>query len=77
MPWILRCDMLEHTADPNQAKTDTGATPAYMAAQEGHADCLKLLLEHGAKPNQARTTDGTTPACMAAQNGHAECLKLL
>jgi len=51
--------LLEYNADPNQTRTNDGATPAFVAAQNGHAECFKL--EHDAKPNQARTSDGATP----------------
>ena len=53
-----------------------GATPAYMAAQEGQADCLRLLLEAGCDKDNANDY-GATPAFMAAQEGHADCLRLL
>ena len=69
--------LLQHNADPNQAKTDTGPTPVYMAAQNGHVACVKVLLEHNADPNQGRTDDGRTPVFMAAYEGHVECTKAL
>ena len=47
-----------------------------MAAQEGHADCLRLLLEAGCDQHKANET-GVTPAFIAVQNGHADCLRLL
>ena len=51
-------------------------TPAYMAAQNGHADCLRLLLEAGCDKDKARE-GGATPAFIAAEKGHANCLRLL
>ena len=53
-----------------------GATPAFIAAGKGHADCLRLLLEAGCDKDKARES-GATPAYIAAQNGHADCLRLL
>jgi len=53
-----------------------GATPAFMAGQEGHADCLKILAEAKTDLSTA-LNNGATPAFMAAQQGHADCLKIL
>ena len=53
-----------------------GTTPAFIAAQTGHADCLRLLLEAGCDKDKA-CEDGATPAFIAAQNGHADCMRLL
>eukprot|EP00966_Prymnesium_polylepis_P056409 1305082-Prymnesium_polylepis.1 len=51
-------------------------TPLYLAAQEGHALCLRLLVD--AKANvDAAADDGTSPMFIAAQKGHAPCLQLL
>merc|ERR1719174_757087 len=67
--------LLEAGCDKDKARED-GKTPAYMAAQEGHADCLRLLLEAGCDKDKAQQ-DGATPAFIAAQTGHADCLRLL
>ena len=53
-----------------------GRSPIFIAAREGHADCLKLLLAAGGDVNKC-INDGTSPIFIAAQNGHADCLKLL
>ena len=51
-------------------------TPAFLAAQEGHSECLALLLSLGADGGVARA-DGATPLIIAAQNGHRSCVKML
>ena len=52
----------------NQAKTN-GATPLFIAAQEGHLPVVKLLLDREAAVNQAKT-NGATPLFIVAQEGH-------
>ena len=69
--------LLARGADPNKARTDTGGTPCYVAAQKGHAGVVELLLARGADPNKARTDDGATPCFIAALNGHAGVVELL
>jgi ankyrin repeat protein len=53
-----------------------GCTPAYIACQIGHTECLSLLINHGAQLDKANN-EGTTPAYIASQKGHTECLSLL
>ena len=48
-------------ANVNQARTDDGRTPLYVASQNGHTETCQALLSSGANVNQARTDDGTTP----------------
>ena len=40
-------------ADGCDAKQN-GATPTYIAAQEGHMECIDALVRHGADVNQAK-----------------------
>jgi ankyrin repeat protein/uncharacterized protein YggL (DUF469 family) len=69
--------LLEHRADANLA-SEGQHTPVMMAAQQGHADCLRLLLSaEGIRVDQQETEDGETALFAAAQEGHAECIKLL
>ena len=51
-------------------------TPAFFAAQEGHAECLSLLMSLGANASVKRA-DSATPLIIAAQNGHDACVKIL
>ena len=59
------------------SKRDSQAvTPAFFAAQEGHAECLSLMLSLGADAGVSRA-DGATPLIIASQNGHDACVKML
>ena len=69
--------LLGRGADVNQARTDDGTTPLYIACQKGHGSIVEALLGRGADVNQAKTDDGTTPALIASQKGHALILKSL
>ena len=40
-----------------------GATPLYVAAQNGHTEIAQLLIDKGANVNQA-DNDGATPLCL-------------
>jgi ankyrin repeat protein len=56
--------------------TDGGSSLIGIAAEKGHADCLKLLLDAGGDVNKC-DNDGRSPISRAAENGHADCLELL
>jgi ankyrin repeat protein len=49
----------------------TGATPLYIASQNGHSDIVNILIRNGADINLARNT-GATPLYIASQNGHSD-----
>lgn len=52
------------------AQTKTGATPLYLACQEGHLEIIQYLVKDcGADPH-VRANDGMTPLHAAAQMGH-------
>ncbi|KAL0603548.1 Espin [Plecturocebus cupreus] len=53
------------------AQTKNGATPLYLACQEGHLEVTQYLVQEcGADPH-ARAHDGMTPLHAAAQMGHS------
>jgi len=57
--------------------TDTkGATPVFMAAQNGHDKAIFVLAANGADMNQPYE-NGATPALIAAQNGHDKAISVL
>jgi ankyrin repeat protein len=69
--------LLEHGADPNETRTDDGATPLWDASSNGHFDAVKLLLKGGADANKPRSADGTTPLFVATWQKHPDVVKLL
>ena len=69
--------LLEHNANPNQARSSDGTTPVFIPAQKGHVDGVRALLEHNANPNQATTDDGATPLHAAASEGKLSAAQLL
>jgi ankyrin repeat protein len=56
---------LKAGANVNQQSKD-GASPLYMASQEGHSDVVDILLEAGADVHQATTESGDVPLGIAA-----------
>ena len=66
--------------NPDLARTDTGETPLYVAAQKGHADLVELLLvEEGVQVEGCRQAakSGLTPLMEAASFGHKAAVQLL
>lgn len=47
-------------------QADDGGTALYLAAQEGHTDCVKLLLQYGADANQMTVHPGVALPLHAA-----------
>ena len=72
------CPTLISQMDVNQAETRDGATPLYMASQDGHVEVVKALLTHQQiDVNKARTKYGDTPILIASANGHEQVVKVL
>jgi hypothetical protein len=55
---------------------ETGATPLYIASQNGRKDVVELLLRAGADKDKD-TSDGCTPLYIASFNGHKDIVELL
>ena len=51
---------------------EDGASPLFLAAQEGHVHCITLLLQHGADANLATTDPVALPLHAALQFNHIE-----
>mmetsp|Transcript_8851 Transcript_8851/g.33097 ORF Transcript_8851/g.33097 Transcript_8851/m.33097 type:complete len:192 (+) Transcript_8851:31-606(+) len=77
LKWLLenRC--------PVDEATDEGATPLYLAAQNGHGAVVRALVQAGADVNKARD-NGRTPLSVSvnsvnniAQGNHAAIVQLL
>ena len=67
--------LLDAGADVN-VKDDSGWTPLYHAASEGHTEIAKLLLDAGADVN-VKDDSGWTPLHHTASGGLTEIAKLL
>jgi hypothetical protein len=68
--------LLDRAADPNQARTDDGATALMFAACYGRLEVAQLLLLFGADP-EVQDVDGETAQAIALDDGQpgvAACL---
>jgi hypothetical protein len=67
--------MVDAGADTNECRPD-GVFPLWLAAQFGHAWCIRSLVELKANTNRA-ANDGATPVYIAAQSGNSDCIEVL
>lgn len=80
--WVARknqpklVDLLVAERAGLEVRHEGGATPLYLACQEGHAEVVRRLLKHGARVDSA-DKDGWLPLHAAGHNGHLACVELL
>jgi len=67
--------LVENGADINRERNN-GATPLFIACQNGHENVVKYLLEHGVNINK-ELNDGWTPLIIACCKGHENVVKYL
>lgn len=60
----------------SDSREGCGATPLFLAAANGHTQCVAELLQRGADPSSA-IENGATPLHVAAMYGRTECVTLL
>lgn len=59
-------------------QNSSALTPLFLAAKEGHTDCLKILLEAGARVDGVGDdSTALTPIWVATYAGHNRCVQLL
>ena len=64
--------LLAHAAtDVNQARTDDGTTPLFMACQKGHEGVVRRLVEKGADWTVGMRDNGWSPLFVASWAGKA------
>ena len=66
---------MSSTDNPN-APGNSGRTPIFHAASNGHLELVRLLMSSTDNPN-APDNDGTTPIHAAVFKGHLEVVRLL
>lgn len=59
------------------AQTKNGATPLYLACQEGHLEATQYLVQECHADPHACAHDGMTPLHAAAQMGHSAVIAWL
>ena len=78
--WFERNEIF-HTSAPRDrlvnCAVEDGATPLFLAAQEGHTDCLRLLLQHGADANMMTLEPVALPLHAALQFARVQYVYLL
>lgn len=69
--------LLDHSADPNGARSSEQATPLQCAAYHGHLDTMALLLNRGASVSLSHGSIGTALHAAALHGTPAACLLLI
>jgi ankyrin repeat protein len=68
----VRQILLGGRVDINYAGLE-GCTPAFLAAYEGHVNCLAVLAQHGADLSK-EADNGWAPIHVACQKGRVDCM---
>ncbi|RYE84810.1 MAG: hypothetical protein EOO65_01615 [Methanosarcinales archaeon] len=68
--------LLSAGANKDAEEKNTGATPLYIASENGHEACALALLKAGAKVDATRN-DGRTSLYIACARGHQACVRML
>lgn len=83
--WSCRVDHLEivrllctkSRVDVDKQKANSGQTAAFVAADYGNLDCLRVLHEEGGADVTVPNGAGLTPLHRAAVNGHCQTIEYL
>ena len=63
---------------PVDVENSSALTPLFLAAKEGHEDCLRYLIEAGAQVDGVGSdSTALTPIWVATYAGHDQCVQLL
>ncbi|XP_052085420.1 uncharacterized protein LOC127723035 isoform X2 [Mytilus californianus] len=72
---VVKWCLNNNNADINKCR-ETGASPLYIACQEGHTEVVQMLIKSNADINKCRET-GTSPLHIACEEGHTEVVQML
>lgn len=75
-PTIVRYLLSQGGAEVNNSNKSR-CSPLWLAAQNGHAECLLSLVSAKADVHHCSAQDNLTPLCAAALNNHRLCVRLL
>ena len=69
--------LIDRGAELDRPDTLKGATPLFVACQNGKREAVEVLLAANVDIHKARKEDGSAPLMMAAHNGHMEIVRVL
>jgi ankyrin repeat protein len=68
--------LISQGGDMNVKDARYGRTPVFIAAKNGHVECIRVLHGLGANVNLCGS-NGCSPVYIAAELGHVECTRVL
>jgi ankyrin repeat protein len=74
---LATADLLIRAGADVKAANREGATPMFLASQNGSAAMIEKLLKAGAGPNEPILSHGETALMMASRTGNVEAVKVL